>query len=79
MTQAPTAASDVERACAAYAKATGYYAEFHPGWSSPSADKMRAGMRAALAALSQPAAHADVERAALLCEENGLSKAAAPK
>lgn len=40
----------VEAACAAYAKATGYYVSFHPGLKSESADKMRLGMRAALTA-----------------------------
>lgn len=38
----------VEAACAVYAKATGYYVEFHRGLRSESADKMRLGMRAAL-------------------------------
>ena len=42
----------VETACAAYAKATGYYVEFHRGLSSESSDRMRTGMRAALSALT---------------------------
>lgn len=42
----------IETACAAYAKATGYYVEFHRGLSSPSSDRMREGMRAALIAIS---------------------------
>lgn len=42
----------IDTACEAYAKATGYYTQFHRGLSSPSADKMREGMRAALATLS---------------------------
>jgi hypothetical protein len=42
----------IETACAAYAKATGYYVEFHRGLSSESSDRMRAGMRAAMSALS---------------------------
>jgi Lar family restriction alleviation protein len=45
----------VERACKAYADATGYYVEFHRGLSSPSADGMRKGMRAALKALRREA------------------------
>jgi hypothetical protein len=40
----------VECAAKAYAKATGYYVEFHRGLSSASADKIRAGIRAALQA-----------------------------
>lgn len=42
----------VDRACKAYAEATGYYVQFHSGLSSPSADKMREGMRAALNAIA---------------------------
>lgn len=38
----------VERASAAYAKATGYYVEFHRGLRSESSDKIRRGIRAAL-------------------------------
>lgn len=46
----------VEAASAAYAKETGYYVEFHRGLRSESADKIRRGMRSALAAaLSQEA------------------------
>ncbi len=41
----------VERASKAYAEATGYYVDFHPGLSSASADKIRTGIRAALSAL----------------------------
>lgn len=40
----------VERAAQAYAKATGYYVQFHRGLSSESADKIRLGVRAALEA-----------------------------
>jgi hypothetical protein len=46
----------VEIACAAYAKAIDYYVPFHRGLSSESSDRMRKGMRAALEALTQPAA-----------------------
>lgn len=42
----------VESMCKAFADATGYYVPFHRGLSSPSADKLRAGMRAALAAVA---------------------------
>jgi hypothetical protein len=38
----------VEVASKAYAEATGYYVPFHRGLSSPSSDKIREGMRAAL-------------------------------
>lgn len=41
----------IERACEAYADATGYYVKFHRGLSSTSADDIRKGMRAALATL----------------------------
>jgi hypothetical protein len=55
---APSALADeVDIACKAYADATEYYIQFHRGLSSPSADKMRKGMRAALHALrTQPQA-----------------------
>jgi len=43
--------AQIETACAAYAKATDYYVEFHRGLSSESSDRMRRGMRAALTAL----------------------------
>lgn len=46
----------IDRACKAYADATGYYGEFHSGLSSPSADKMREGIRAALNAVG-PLSH----------------------
>ncbi|HSC57537.1 MAG TPA: hypothetical protein VLC51_10055 [Nitrospira sp.] len=46
-----TLAEQIEIACAAYAKATGYYVEFHRGLSSESSDRMRKGMRAAIVAL----------------------------
>ncbi len=49
--QSPTD-EQVETACVAYAKATGYYVEFHRGLSSVSLDRIRAGMRAALSAVS---------------------------
>jgi hypothetical protein len=42
---------NLEIAAKAYADATGYYVPFHRGLSSPSADKIRTGIRAALAAL----------------------------
>jgi hypothetical protein len=42
---------EIEVACAAYAKATGYYVEFHRGLSSESSDRMRKGMRAAFLAI----------------------------
>jgi hypothetical protein len=41
----------VNAACVAYAKATGYYVEFHKGLSSASSDEMRKGMRAAIDAI----------------------------
>ena len=44
----------VETACEAYADATNYYVKFHRGLSSPSADHIRKGMRAALSALARP-------------------------
>jgi len=47
-------AGEVERAAKAYAEATGYYVPFHPGLSSVSADKIRTGIRAALAAVKGP-------------------------
>jgi hypothetical protein len=40
----------VERASEAYADATDYYVKFHRGLSSPSADRIRKGIRAALEA-----------------------------
>ena len=43
----------IEVMARAYAEATGYYVDFHPGLSSPSADKIRSGMAAALAALRE--------------------------
>ena len=52
--QAATNEGEVERAAKAYAEATGYYVEFHRGLSSPSADKIRTGIRAALSAISTP-------------------------
>jgi hypothetical protein len=45
----------VEASCAVYAKATGYYVEFHSGLRSESSDRMRKAMRSVLeAALSRP-------------------------
>jgi len=44
----------IERAAQAYAEATGYYVQFHRGLSSPSADKIREGMRAAIEAMCEP-------------------------
>ncbi|HEX8418966.1 MAG TPA: hypothetical protein VF638_03025 [Sphingomonas sp.] len=44
---------DVDKLAKVYADATGYYVQFHRGLSSPSADKIREGVRAILAALSQ--------------------------
>jgi hypothetical protein len=41
----------VERFSKIFADASGYYVPFHRGLSSPSADKLRAGVRAILAAL----------------------------
>jgi hypothetical protein len=43
----------IEAMARAYAEANGYYVDFHPGLSSPSADKIRSGMTAALAALRE--------------------------
>jgi hypothetical protein len=45
-------ADRVDIACEAYAKATNYYIPFHRGLSSESSDRMREGMRAALAAVA---------------------------
>lgn len=42
----------VEDLAKAYAKATGYYVQFHKGLSSPSSDKIRTGIRAIHAALA---------------------------
>lgn len=46
--------TEVEIASKAYADATGYYVEFHRGLSSPSADQIRKGVRAALEAAAHP-------------------------
>ena len=45
---------DVERLSKVYAEATGYYVPFHRGLSSPSADSIRKGIRAVLAAIRSP-------------------------
>ena len=43
-------ADAIERAAKAFSDASGYYVPSHPGLSWPSADKLRAGIRAALKA-----------------------------
>jgi hypothetical protein len=53
LTRTPPEVSEemVERFSKIFADASGYYVPFHRGLSSPSADKLRAGVRAILAAL----------------------------
>ena len=55
--QTLTADAAIEEAFKAYTLATGYYIAYHKGLSSASADRMRAGVRAAIdaycAALNQ--------------------------
>lgn len=46
--------NEVDRLAQVYAEATGYYVPFHRGLSSPSADKIREGIRAVLAATRTP-------------------------
>lgn len=49
-TNTPVPADLVEAVAKAYADETEYYIQFHRGLSSPSSDKIRKGMRAAIAA-----------------------------
>ncbi len=53
---------EAEVAAEAYAKATNYYGNFHRGLSSPSADNIRRGVRAALEAVSLTTLQAERDR-----------------
>jgi len=58
-------------ACKAYTEAKGYYVPYHRGLSSASANRLRAGIRAALEAVLTPTREGMEERFYIDCEFDG--------